>query len=109
MRCHLRIEFSQKKKSSDQLKIIQMKKILLTSLIAFITMVHLLGQNDKMVIEGSISIGGSEEASPSPGTIRWTGIDFEAFNGLTWVTLTGGKNCTGNGCGWQCVSQHQNW
>lgn len=47
-------------------------------------------QQIQMEVGGSLVIGNSQEANPSPGTIRWTGSDFEAYNGLTWVTMTGG-------------------
>lgn len=29
--------------------------------------------------------------TPDPGTIRWSGDDFEGWNGIIWVSLTGGK------------------
>lgn len=47
------------------------------------------GQMAKMEIEGAIQIGNSVDPMPHPGTIRWTGADFEGWNGLAWVSLTG--------------------
>lgn len=46
----------------------------------------------KMEIEGPIVIDDSQDANPSPGTIRFNQAksDFEGWNGLFWVSLTGG-------------------
>ncbi len=68
-----------------------MKKIMLIYILSCTISAHIASQNTQMHIVGSVVMGNSEEASPTPGTIRWTGLDFEAFNGLRWVTLTGGK------------------
>lgn len=51
--------------------------------------VFLFGQEEKLEIEGAIQIGNSEDLSPDAGTIRWTGADFEGWNGLEWLSLTG--------------------
>ena len=45
---------------------------------------------EKLVVEGAIIVKNSEDLSPEPGTIRWTGADFEGWNGSHWVSLTGG-------------------
>ena len=50
----------------------------------------LLSQEIELEVEGGIKVG-DVESSPEPGTIRWTGSDFEGWNGLTWVSLTGNK------------------
>lgn len=42
-------------------------------------------------VEGSIQIGGAENSAPEPGTIRWTGLNFEGWNGVTWMSLTSFK------------------
>ncbi len=42
-------------------------------------------------VEGTIQIGESENPTPEPGTIRWTGLDFEGWNGVTWVSFTSFK------------------
>lgn len=39
-------------------------------------------------VEGSVLIGNTEEANPAPGTMRWTGNNFEGWNGHTWRRLT---------------------
>ncbi len=49
----------------------------------------LYGQQEKLQIDGAIQIADSEKPTPDPGTIRWTGTDFEGWNGLIWVSLTG--------------------
>lgn len=45
-------------------------------------------QNVKLQIEGAIQIGNVDEYPIEPGTIRWTGKDFEGWNGFTWVSLS---------------------
>jgi len=47
-------------------------------------------QNEQLIIEGSIVIADSESANPLAGTIRWTGQDFEGFDGTSWKSLTCG-------------------
>ena len=46
-----------------------------------------------MEVGGSLVIDDSQEVSPAAGTIRWTGVDFEAYNGADWVSLTDGAHC----------------
>ena len=41
-------------------------------------------------VEGAIKISESSQA-PSPGTIRWTGTDFEGWTGSHWLSLTAGN------------------
>jgi len=48
----------------------------------------IFSQSDKIEIEGAITISNSESDSPLAGTIRWTGTDFEGYNGTDWVSLT---------------------
>lgn len=45
-------------------------------------------QIEKMEIEGAIILSNNEDPSPAAGTIRWTGIDFEGFDGTDWKSLT---------------------
>lgn len=40
-------------------------------------------------VQGEIKIGSSSIENPTPGTIRWTGSDFEGWNGVIWISLTG--------------------
>ena len=40
-------------------------------------------------IEGAITIGNSSNFTPTAGSIRWSGTDFEGFDGTSWVSLTG--------------------
>lgn len=44
-----------------------------------------------MEVEGSIKIGNNNEPNPSLGTMRWSGSDFEIWNGVIWASLTGNK------------------
>jgi hypothetical protein len=41
-------------------------------------------------IVGKIKVGNSN-ASPIAGTIRWTGTDFEGYDGTQWVSLVSGE------------------
>jgi uncharacterized protein (TIGR02145 family) len=49
-----------------------------------------LSSQEKLEIEGAITIGNAEETSPKPGTIRWTGTDLKGWNGTKWISLTTG-------------------
>ena len=44
-------------------------------------------QEIQLEIEGAIKIGDATTA-PVPGTIRWTGTDFEGWDGEEWISLT---------------------
>lgn len=46
-------------------------------------------QGEKMEVEGAIIISDNEDPNPTEGTIRWTGQDFEGFDGTQWKSLTG--------------------
>ncbi len=60
--------------------------------ILLLLVVSALGaQNVHLETAGSIIIGNSSDPNPKPGTMRWTGADFEAYNGDKWVSMTGGK------------------
>lgn len=45
-------------------------------------------QSEKLEVEGAIMISGSEDPNPVAGTIRWSGQDFEGFDGSLWKSLT---------------------
>ncbi len=53
-----------------------------------------------VVAAGGLTVGNS--TSTTAGTIRWTGTDFEGFNGTSWQSLTAGS---GGGAG--AVSVHK--
>lgn len=56
-----------------------------------LTITHIVtAQNEKLIVEGAIVIADNEETNPIAGTIRWTGQDFEGFDGATWRSLTCG-------------------
>ncbi len=64
-----------------------MNKLLL--LIIFTSIYHFgFSQGERMEIEGAIILSNNEDNSPAPGTIRWTGQDFEGFDGSVWKSLT---------------------
>lgn len=50
----------------------------------------------KLDVDGAVRVG--ETISASTGSIRWnaTKNDFEGYNGVAWVSLTGGKGKWGN-------------
>jgi len=54
------------------------------------------------VVGGGIRIGSTD--SVNAGTIRWTGKDFEGYNGNTWVSLTKNTNNPVNGTVIQAVA-----
>jgi len=58
--------------------------ILLATSITF----SLSAQDEKLVVEGAIVIQDSDDPNPVAGTIRWTGSDFEGFDGTNWISLT---------------------
>ncbi len=45
----------------------------------------------KLDIDGSILLG-KDNTTPKAGTIRWSGSDFEGYNGKEWLSLTFDKN-----------------
>ena len=61
-------------------------------------------------VAGQIKIGKDDSISPAGGTIRWTGSDFEGYDGTQWVSLVSGEavavvdpdyiECTDAGGGW---------
>ncbi|MBK8501344.1 MAG: hypothetical protein IPL46_03560 [Saprospiraceae bacterium] len=65
-----------------------------------LTLAALLGSaaysQEKMEIEGAIILSNSEDPTPAPGTIRWTGTDFEGWNGQ-WMSLTSSSGPIGSG------------
>ena len=70
-----------------------MKKYQLLSIV-LITGCTIVYSQVKMEVEGAIVLQHSEVPNPAPGTIRWSGSDFEGFNGTDWVSLTGGQTAT---------------
>ena len=48
-------------------------------------------QSVQLDVEGALNIFHQEEDIADSGTIRWTGFDFEVWNGDKWVSLTSGS------------------
>ncbi len=46
---------------------------------------------ENLEVEGAIKVGDTQTAEPAPGTIRFNPAtnDFEGWNGLYWISLTG--------------------
>lgn len=53
-----------------------------------------LAQQEKIEIDGAIVISNNEDQNPIAGTIRWTGQDFEGFDGTRWKSFT--NSCSGD-------------
>jgi len=64
------------------------KTILLLPLCLFLFVNSLISQDEKMVIQGAIVIDNNDDPNPVAGTIRWTGADFEGYDGSQWLSLT---------------------
>ena len=47
-----------------------------------------MSQEEKFEIDGAIQIANSDDPTPDAGTIRWTGSDFEGWDGSQWVSFS---------------------
>ena len=55
-------------------------------ILTFLLLAQLVtGQVEKLDIGGAIRIGNSKRKNPKPGTIRWTGLNFEGWYGAHCV------------------------
>ncbi len=55
-----------------------------------VTTLSLTSYNQELFeVDGAITIQDSKDPTPVAGTIRWSGTDFEGWNGQRWVSLTG--------------------
>ncbi len=54
-----------------------------------------VNSNGDITSNGGLTLGNS--TSTTAGTIRWTGLDFEGFDGATWKSLTSGGGGGGSG------------
>ena len=43
---------------------------------------------EKLDVAGALKLGTTANPSPAAGTIRWTGTDFQGFNGQQWLSMT---------------------
>ncbi len=67
-----------------------MKKLnFIFAILLLLTFLKLSGQ--QLDIEGNIKIS-NETISPQAGMMRWTGSDFEGYNGSEWLSLTNGDS-----------------
>jgi hypothetical protein len=46
---------------------------------------------ERIDIDGAIKIGTTENTAPVEGTIRWSGADFQGFDGSEWKSFTEGS------------------
>ena len=63
-------------------------KYLLFGFISLFTVSIGFSQDEKLVVEGGIVLDNNDDLNPIAGTIRWTGSDFEGFDGTNWLSLT---------------------
>ena len=69
---------------------IDFHKTLLVLVIMLLGIFHQgIWSQEQVEIQGAITLDNTETPSPAPGTIRWTGADFQGWNGITWVSFTG--------------------
>jgi uncharacterized protein (TIGR02145 family) len=64
-----------------------MEKLTICFLLLMVTF-SAAAQPEKLDVAGSIKIGNSG-VGPLAGMIRWTGLDFEGYNGINWISLSG--------------------
>ena len=81
-------------KSKMQIKV-KNSVYILTGLLLLILSIDSVGQEEKLQVQGAIQIGNT--SGTNPGTIRWTGIDFQGFDGNNWVSLTSGNSTSATG------------
>jgi uncharacterized protein (TIGR02145 family) len=62
-------------------------KIIFSKIIILSLLTYKLN-SQKIITNGSIIIGKDTSAVNNPGSIRWTGSDFEGWTGTTWLSLT---------------------
>lgn len=64
-------------------------KLQLTAFILLIVCIHpnLIGQ-ESLELDGAVRISNTTAASPDPGTLRWTGSDYEGRMDGSWKSLT---------------------
>ena len=64
-----------------------------------LAMTTILLSQEQLEVEGAIIIENSSDPTPSVGTIRWNGNDFEGFTNSGWKSLTGCDCCQ---CNFEC-------
>ena len=62
--------------------------IKLIILFSLFSLPEAITQSEQLEVEGAIIISDSKSLAPVEGTIRWTGTDFEGWNGTEWLSLT---------------------
>jgi hypothetical protein len=46
---------------------------------------------ERIDVDGAIKIGSTNNGAPTAGTIRWSGEDFQGYNGTAWKSFTEGS------------------
>ncbi len=67
---------------------------ILSLLLLLFSCSYAIGQAPAFQVDGAIQVGDSHDESPAAGTMRWTGLDFEVYNGARWVSLTDGQTAS---------------
>ena len=64
--------------------------------------------SEKLDVDGAVKIGTT--AGANAGSIRWTGADFEGYDGGSWLSLTGGGGSLPSGTAGQTLRHDgSNW
>jgi formylglycine-generating enzyme required for sulfatase activity len=51
---------------------------------------------EKLDVAGAVKLGTTTNPAPAAGTIRWTGTDFQGFNGGQWISLAAPGSASGD-------------
>lgn len=66
---------------------LRLQLVVCFSLISWMT----AGTQTLIELDGAIKLGDFTDPNPEVGTLRWSGTDFEVWNGVIWASLTGNK------------------
>lgn len=64
-----------------------MKQCFIETFVLTILCINFIYGQEKVEVDGALIIGNSDDVSPVPGTLRWTGLNFEGWNGFVWLPL----------------------
>ena len=61
------------------------------SMLFLVLFVQFTVQSQTVKVVGEVQISSSDSLTSMPGSIRWTGSDFEGWTGTEWVSFTAGQ------------------
>jgi formylglycine-generating enzyme required for sulfatase activity len=50
---------------------------------------------EQLDVAGAVKLGTTANLAPAAGTIRWTGTDFQGYNGVQWISLSAPGSTSG--------------